>query len=173
METRARLQRKEIKPHDKERIYFDTYEPDALAHIMKTQHKVIEYMKEHKHKKLFQILIVIDDFADDVSFTRNSKLLRQLYIRGRHQCISTITATQVYRQISPIIRKNITDLYVFRLRNMADLQAIIEEVAAVYDTKTLHTLYRIATEQPYSFLYVKLTAKDVDDMFYRRFGKKS
>ena len=47
---------------------------------------------------------------------------------------------------------------------MADLQAIIEEVAAVYDTKTLHKLYRIATEQPDSFLYVKLTAKDGDDM---------
>ena len=55
---------------------------------------------------------------------------------------------------------------------MADLQAIIEEVAAVYDTKTLHKLYRIATEQAYSFLYVKLTAKDVDDMFYMRFDKK-
>ena len=55
---------------------------------------------------------------------------------------------------------------------MADLQAIIEEVAAVYDTKTLHKLYRLATEKPYSFLYVKLTAKDVDDMFYLKFSQK-
>ena len=90
---------KEIKPHDKERVYFDTYEPDALAHIIKTQHKVIEYMKEHKHKKLFQILIVIDDFADSPDFTRSSKLLHQLYIRGIHQMISTITATQVFKAI--------------------------------------------------------------------------
>ena len=36
---------KEIKPHDKERIYFDTYDPEALAHIVNTQHRVIEYMK--------------------------------------------------------------------------------------------------------------------------------
>ena len=43
----------EIKPHDKERNYVDAYEPDALAHINKTQHKVIEYMKDHKPKKLF------------------------------------------------------------------------------------------------------------------------
>ena len=36
---------KEIKPHDKERIYFDSYDPEALAHIVKTQHKVVDYMK--------------------------------------------------------------------------------------------------------------------------------
>ena len=96
---------KEIKPHDKERLYFDTYDPEALAHIVKTHHTVIEYMKEHKHNTLFQLLIIIDDFADSPDFTRNSKLLHQLYIRGRHQMISTITATQVCKAISPIVRK--------------------------------------------------------------------
>ena len=95
----------EIKPHDKEDIYFDHYDPEALEHIIKTQHKVIEYMKEQKHTKLYQILIILDDFADSPEFTRQSKLLHQLYIRGRHQMISTITATQVYKAISPIIRK--------------------------------------------------------------------
>ena len=30
---------KTIKPNDKEIIYFDSYEPDALAYIIKTQHK--------------------------------------------------------------------------------------------------------------------------------------
>ena len=137
---------KEIKPNDRERIYFDTYDPDALAHIVKTQHQVIECMKEHKHNTLFQILIIIDDFADSPDFTRNSKLLHQLYIRGRHQMISTITATQVFKAISPIVRKNITDLYIYRLRNQADLESIIEEVSAVYDKKTLYKLYRLATE---------------------------
>ena len=163
---------KEIKPNDRERIYFDTYDPEALAHIVKTQHKVIEYTKEHKHNTLSQILIIIDDFADSPDFTRNSKLLHQFYIIGRHQMISTITATQVFKAISPIVRKNITDLYIYRLRNQADLESIIDEVSAVYDKKTLYKLYRLATEQPYSFLYVKLTAKDVDDMFYLNFNHK-
>ena len=163
---------KEIKPHDKERIYFDTYDPEALAHIVKTQHKVIEYMKEHTHNTLFQILIIIDDFADSPDFTRNSKLLHQLYIRGRHQMISTITATQVFKAISPIVRKNITDLYIYRLRNQADLESIIEEVSAVYDKKTLYKLYRIATDEAYGFLYIKLTARDKNDMFYSKLNRK-
>ena len=74
-------------------------------------------MKKNDHKKIYQILIVIDDFADDPSFTRHSKVLHALYIRGRHTFISTITATQVFNALSPIIRKNITALYEYRLRN--------------------------------------------------------
>lgn len=96
---------KEIKPSEKEKIYFDTYQPEELQKIITKQHKVTEYLKSQGKTKLFQILIIIDDFADDPQFTRNSKLLHQLYIRGRHQCISTITSTQVYKAISPIVRK--------------------------------------------------------------------
>ena len=33
-------------------------------------------------------------------------------------------------------------------------------------------LYNAATEEPFSFLYVKLTSKTKDDMFYKRFDHK-
>ena len=69
---------------------------------------------------------MIDDFADDTSFTRKSQLLHQLYIRGRHYMISTITSTQVYKQISPIVRNNMTHLFIYRLRNYGDLESIVE-----------------------------------------------
>ena len=86
-------------------------------------------------------MVAIDDFADSPEFTRQGKLLHQLCIRGRRQCISTITSTQVYKVISPSLRKNLTHLLVFRLRNAADLEAWIEELSAVYDKKTVHQLY--------------------------------
>ena len=75
---------------------------------------------------MIQILIVIDDFSDSPEFTRQRKLLHQLYIRGRHQCISTITSSQVYKVVSPIVRNNLTHLFVYRLRNQADLEAWVE-----------------------------------------------
>lgn len=109
---------------------------------------------------MFQILIIIDDFADDPAFTRQSKMLHTLYIRGRHNMISTITATQKFNAIHPIIRVNATELFVYRLRNMKDLDTFIDEVSAVMDKKTLLDLYHTATSEPYSFLYVKLTAKN-------------
>ena len=85
--------------------------------------------------------------------------------------ISTITSTQVYKQISPIVRKNMTHLFIYRLRNYSDLEAIVEELSAVYDKKTLLEIYHQAVAEPYSFLYVNLMAKDRSKMFLQKFDK--
>ena len=160
-----------IKPNDIEKMYFDSHEPSELEQVIKTQQKVIDYQKEQKHKDLYQILIVIDDFADDTNFTRKSQLLHQLYIRGRHYMISTITSTQVYKQISPIVRKNMTHLFIYRLRNYGDLESIVEELSAIYDKKTLLQIYHEAVSEDYSFLYVNLMQKDKSKMFLQRFER--
>jgi hypothetical protein len=155
-----------------EPIYFDHYDPQNLNNIIDTQHKVIDYMKKQKHKKLYSILVIVDDFADDPSFSRHSKILHALYTRGRHNSISTITATQKFTAISPIIRVNATELFIYRLRNYRDLETFIEEVSAVVDKKTLLEIYSIATSQPYSFLYVNLMSKNNNNTFYINFDKK-
>ena len=160
-----------VQHTDEEPIYVDHYSAEDLDKIIHTQHKVIDYMKKEGRTKLFQILIIIDDFADDPNFVRSSKLLHSLYTRGRHNQISTITSTQKFNAISPIIRVNMTELYIFRLRNIKDLEAFIEEVSAITDKKTLLEIYNLATEEPYSFLYVRLNAKSKQNMFYIRFDK--
>ena len=161
-----------VQHTEEEPIYFDHYDPEALATILETQHKITTFLKKRGDTKLFQILIIVDDFADDPSFTRHSKLLHALYTRGRHNMISSITATQKFNSIHPIIRVNATELYVYRLRNTKDLDTFIDEVSAVYDKKTLLAMYKAATEEPFSFLYVKLTAKNKEDMFFKRFSHK-
>ena len=128
-------------------------------------------MKKQGHKKLHQILVIIDDFSDDPSFSRQSKLLHALYTRGRHNMISTVTSTQKFNAIHPIIRVNATELYYYRLRNTKDLDTFIEEASAVLDKKTLLQLYNTATLEPHSFLYVKLTANNKNDMFYINLNK--
>ena len=105
--------RDHTKPSDEEHCYFDNYEPNELEQVIKPQEKVLGYQKQQKHKDLYQILILADGFVDgfvgDPSFTRKSQLLHQLYIGGRHYMISTITATQVYKAVSPVIRKKMYD----------------------------------------------------------------
>ena len=164
--------KKELKPSKDEKYLFDHYDPKDLEKIIDQQYKITEYLKKQKKKKLYQILLIIDDFADSPEFTRNSPLLHQLYIRGRHSMISTITATQWYKVINPIVRKNVTDLIIFKLRNYADLEGIVEELAALTDKKILHNIYQQAVEQPFAFLYVNLTAKNINDMFWINFEKK-
>ena len=153
-------------------MYFDEYHSEELEKVIDTQCKLIDHMKKQEDKKLYNILIVVDDFADCAIFTRHSKLLHSLYTRGRHLMISTITASQVFNALSPIIRKNITQLYVYRLRNYKDLEAVLEELSALTDTKTLLDMYNLATKEPYSFWYTNLVAKNIDQMFHVKFNKK-
>ena len=155
-----------------EKCFFDQYVPEELEHVIDTQRKVTQIQKDKGKKKLYQILLVIDDWADDPSFSRNSKLLHSLYTRGRHSLISVITATQKFNALSPIIRINATELMIYRLRNQKDLDIFLEEVSALFDRKTLLAIYQYATNEPYSFLYVKLTAPTKDEMFYLKLSKK-
>ena len=155
-----------------DQLYFDEYDASALEQIIDTQNRVVAHQKHEKHAKLFQILIIVDDFADEPAFSRNSKLLHSLFTRGRHSQISTVVATQKYSAVSPICRVNATELYVFRLRSIQDLTTVIEENSALLDKKTLLEVYRLATEQPFSFLFVNLKKADLDEMFMVKFDRR-
>ena len=117
--------------------------------------------------------MVVDDFADDIAFSRSSKLLHALFTRGRHSQISTIVSTQKFTAVHPIIRVNASELYVFRLRNYSDLQTCLDEFGGVVGNKqTLLEMYKEATNTPLSFLYCRLTEKDKNEMFYINYNKR-
>ena len=120
-----------VQHSDEEPIHFSEPDFEALDNFIDAQHRIIKYMKSQGHTKLYQIIIVIDDFADDEQCSRRSKLSNQLYIRGRHNMISTITSTHKFRAIGNIIGIRITELYVFRLRNQHGLEAFLKEVSAL------------------------------------------
>jgi GTPase SAR1 family protein len=162
----------ELKVPKAEQWAWDHYDPLALEQLIATQKEVIAVAKQEKVRRMFNILVVVDDFADNAAFSRRDALLHSLFTRGRHAFISTICATQKFRALSNIIRVNATALIVFRLRSEAELQAIVEEISAVYGKDTLIALIRHATEQPYSFLYCDLAAKKPDQMFWLRFEKR-
>merc|ERR1712078_629585 len=165
--------KKEINMKDNEPpLYYDHYDPVSLEMIINTQRKIVEHQKKQKEtKKLFQIMIIVDDFADDPMFSRKSQLLHSLFTRGRHSGISTVVSTQKFTAIPPIIRVNATELLVFRLRNFKDLEAFLDEVSALVNKKALLQMYELATSEPYSFLYVKMTSKSKKNMFMIRFDK--
>ena len=142
--------RDHIKPNDREKCYVDNYDPSEFEQVIKTsyilQQQVIYYTttsyvlpNKRNHQELYQCLTGIDEFADDRNVTRMSQLLQQLCIRGRHYMISTITSAQVYKQISQMVRTNMTHLFIYRLRNYGDLEYVIEELSAMYDKQYLFT----------------------------------
>ena len=158
---------------EKEQVYFEDYDPIALKKIIETQHKVIDFQKKNKQKDLFSILIVVDDHADDPKFVRYSNILHGLFTRGRHSAISCILSTQKYNVLAPIIRLNTSALFIFRLKNMNEVNAFIEENSALVDKKTLYEMYQQAVnDAPYSFFYINTNAKDANNMFFIRFEKR-
>jgi hypothetical protein len=86
---------------------------------------------------MFSVLIIVDDVADDPSFSRHSKLLHSLFTRGRHNSISTIVSTHKFTAVAPIIRAKATLLCVHGLRNTQDLETFLEELSALVPRKEL------------------------------------
>ena len=65
-----------VKSAKEEPLYFDHYDPDALSNILETKHKITNFLKKCGDERLFQILIIIDDFAIRASRgSRSSSML--------------------------------------------------------------------------------------------------
>ena len=105
-------------------------------------------------KKLYQVLIILDDYADSPQLHKAHGALDTLFIRGRHMQISTWVSSQKLRLISTAVRVNMQFLCCWRLRNQHELDAVIEELSALLPKDKLRRIYEQATREPYSFLFV-------------------
>ena len=114
---------------------------------------------------------MFDDVADNKAI-HNNPALNSCFTRGRHSQISTLLSTQKYNAVSTIIRTNMDSMYLFRLRNSNDLFSVVDELSALLDKKVLLEIYMKATEKPYSFLFIKLTEKTLNDMFMVNLSQK-
>ena len=162
-------------PED-EPCFFDTWDEEKLNEIIATQRAVVQHQKKMKAgSRIYGICICVDDFADSpavMASRTDGNALNQLLVRGRHMMISSFILTQKLRLAGSILRVNAQALIIFRLRSRLELDAIIEELSAVYDKKTLFEMYQLATAEPYSFWYVNLSAKRREDMFWLRFEQR-
>ena len=128
----------------REPFAFDEYDPGALAAIIARQTKLADHMKR-QGKHVYGVLLIIDDHADKPEFSRNEKLVHQLFVRGRHSFISTCVSSQKVTAVAPIVRVNATALCVFRLRSFQDLETFLDETSAlVKNKKALLAVYRRA-----------------------------
>ena len=74
------------------------------------------------------------------------------------------------RALATIVRVNARNLLIWRLRNAKEIVALVEELSATYPVETLHQMYLQAVEdQPYSWWFVDLIAKEKTRMFHIRF----
>ena len=101
---------------DKESCWWDEFNVEDLERVLETQNKITEYLKKQGMKKLFNILVILDDVSDNPAITRNKKnkkMLNSLFCRGRHSGISTLVSLQKSSTVPPIIRVNISHLFYY------------------------------------------------------------
>ena len=115
----------------KEKVYFDEFHKEDLEEILEQQYKIGQYQKDHKLKKLFATLVVVDDFCDDARFSKHNSMLNALYIRGRHFGVNVISSTHTFNALSTIIRVNRRQLYFFKMRNYTEIQTMVKELSAL------------------------------------------
>ena len=70
------------------------------------------------------------------------------------------------------LRVNSNALFVFRLRNYKDLEAILEEFSAMLNKKQLQEVYEHCTVDRFSFMYMNLNESDPQKAFYRCFDAR-
>ena len=162
---------------DKEKCWFEEFNVEDLERVLDTQHKITEYSKKHKMKKLYPILLVLDDIADDPRIARYSKLLNSVYVRGRHNGISVLTSVQKFNALNTLIRVNATHLFFYKVRNFKEIDLLQEELSALprkenlqEAKKLIYKIYEVATAEPHNFLYINLLQTDLNKMFMKNFN---
>ena len=140
---------------DEEPIYAYHTDHDDMHGTLGTQHYSNQFMKNTRDKMCFQMLVILDDFADDPACAREYEMRRTLKIRGRHNYISTIIATQAFNALHTIIKEHASALFVYMLNNTNEHATFISDVSTVADNNTWMELYVTATSEPHNCLYDK------------------
>ena len=138
---------------------------------MKKHSDIVQKQKDRGDRKLFGMLVIVDDFGDDASVLHKGggSVLNRLFLSGRHHAISTIVAVQKLTLVSTPIRVNATGLLAFRVRNQKEYESIESEVTALVDKHTFREIWEEATSEPYSFLFIRLNARNLNETFMKRF----
>ena len=153
-------------------FFFDTWEEGRVRKIIADHGKLIEAQKQRGQTKMHGIAIVCDDFADDSRVSHNPQnSLTALFLSGRHRMISTFVLTQRCRSLATPIRTNATAMLVWKISNQQEYETIEHETSALVDKPTFKAIYTAATAEPYSFLFIRLNAKTLDETFMVRLEK--
>ena len=163
-----------------EETFFDAWDEAKLSEILSTQKAVVKHQKEESKtgkEKIYSIIVVVDDFADDqrVMASRTGSggsAINMLLTRGRHSFCSVFLSSQKQKAVGSICRINAQALIIFKLRSKAELDCILEEVSNFYSKKTLLEMYEIAVAEPHSFWYINLAASRKEDVFWLRFEQR-
>lgn len=123
------------------------------------QNLIQELHDQHKLGKAAKftadrMIVVLDDQAGMFKGGNTNNPMVNYVIRHRHVSSSVIIVTQAYKAIPKTIRTNCNALILFDIPNLSELKVIYEENPEGLNEDEWMRVYRHATQEPFSFMYI-------------------
>ena len=144
-----------LQDQEEDPTFHDEFDTDFIRKLLDKQKKITEHLKRKGSNKRFNVILIIDDHADNQqAMHKAGGLLETLYVRARHFGVSTIVSSQRLKLISPTVKANLTALWIFRLRNHSNLlEGVIKEYSALINAKTLVHVQAGGRSTPWFLIY--------------------
>jgi hypothetical protein len=109
--------------------------------------------------------VIIDDYADSLKDKEIQRQLSKMLIKARHLCCSFIFTLQSYYYFPKILRKQITNVTIFKPKNIEEWHSITKEVLK-YNKDDGMILYDYIFDAPYTHLDLNT----VTNQYYKNFN---
>jgi len=144
----------------------DSEEEDPVfGTIKKSAHKT-----KSKKKKIVRQpsnLLILDDCLHELPKSTQKSKINEIFTTSRHKRLSIFVVSQKYNKLNPIIRSNCDLITIFPTDNKLEFNSIENDWAI--DKNKLETAYKIATEEPNSFLHISLFGNR--PIFFKKYDK--
>ena len=135
---------------------FSEHSSDRMFHELTVDtldsiYKELESIKEESIEDPQYSCVIIDDFADSLKQKEIEKKLSQLLIKARHLSCAFIFTLQSYFYFPKILRKQLTNISIWRPKNESEWESITKEVLHMKKEDGME-LYDYVFNAPYQHL---------------------
>lgn len=144
-------------------LIHDEYNTEIIANVLRRQKKVLKqlnleiqtYKKSSIDPRTF---VILDDCLYDNSWSRD-KLMRLIFLNGRHWKIMLIISMQYPLGIPPLLRTNIDYVFILRENILSNRKRIWENYASMFPTFESFCSVMDQTTENYECLVINNNAK--------------
>jgi hypothetical protein len=135
------------------------HEEEFLENLDVVIRNILKEQKEHHDKEEpIDTLLILDDC---LAYLKN-KSLSYLSTKNRHYGLSMIVTSQYYKKIDPVIRANATHWLFFKTNVEKEHMNVVEDMNSF---PKFEEHYKVATNEPYSFLFVNMLKMSLHKKF--------
>ena len=143
---------------------FDKVYHELTVELLEGIYSQLCDMKESNEEQEYN-MIVIDDMASSLKENDIQKVLNKMLIKARHLNCAFIFTLQSYYYFPKMLRKQITNITMFKSKNVEEANTIFHELLNMNKEDALK-LYNYVFAEPYAHLDIDT----VDNKIYKNFN---